>query len=91
MPDGYVENLDVSREAFDSKWWYDAGDVCRISPEGYLQVVGRTEGLINYNGFQVSPTELEVYLMSRPAVTDAAVGEGLNAARVTNCLGLMLC
>ncbi|EXJ61278.1 uncharacterized protein A1O5_11835 [Cladophialophora psammophila CBS 110553] len=83
MTAGYVDNPAANRTAFDRDGWYNTGDVCTISPEGHLQVVGRTKELIKYNGFQVSPTELEAYIISHPAVLDAAVGGVWDATKMT--------
>ena len=54
MVNGYVDNPEANQKAFDQDGWYNTGDVCTISPERYLQVVGRTKELIKYNGFQVT-------------------------------------
>ncbi|OAP62512.1 hypothetical protein AYL99_04717 [Fonsecaea erecta] len=83
MTAGYVDNPTANETAFDRDGWYNTGDVCTISSEGHLQVVGRTKELIKYNGFQVSPTELEAYIIAHPAVLDAAVGGVWDAAKMT--------
>lgn len=83
MTTGYLDNPDANRIAFDEDGWYNTGDVCTITPEGHLQVVGRTKELIKYNGFQVSPTELEAHIISHSAVLDAAVGGIWNAEKMT--------
>jgi 4-coumarate--CoA ligase len=83
MAAGYVDNPEANRAAFDEAGWYNTGDVCTISPEGHLQVVGRTKELIKYNGFQVSPTELEAHLISHPSILDAAVGGTWDPAKMT--------
>ncbi|KIW84585.1 hypothetical protein Z517_03835 [Fonsecaea pedrosoi CBS 271.37] len=83
MTAGYVDNPAANETAFDRDGWYNTGDVCTISPEGHLQVVGRTKELIKYNGFQVSPTELEAYMLSHPAVLDAAVGGVWDQTKMT--------
>ena len=80
---GYVDNPDANRAAFDKDGWYNTGDVCTISPEGHLQVVGRTKELIKFNGFQVSPTELEAYLISHPAVLDGAISGTWDREKMT--------
>jgi len=67
MTAGYLDNPDANQVAFDQNGWYNTGDVCTISLEGHLQVVGRTKELIKYNGFQVSPTEVEAHIFSHPA------------------------
>ena len=83
MTSGYVDNPDANRVAFDSEGWYNTGDMCTISAEGHLQIVGRTKELIKYNGFQVAPTELEAYLLSQPEVLDGAVGAIWDSTKMT--------
>ncbi|KIX00132.1 uncharacterized protein Z518_10269 [Rhinocladiella mackenziei CBS 650.93] len=80
---GYVDNPTANQVAFDGEGWYNTGDVCTISPEGHLQVVGRTKELIKYNGFQVSPTELEAYIFSHPDIEDSAVGGVYDRTKMT--------
>ena len=83
MTAGYLDNPDANRVAFDQDGWYNTGDVCELSPEAHLKVVGRTKELIKYNGFQVSPTELEAHILPHPAVADAAVGGVWDATKMT--------
>lgn len=83
MTSGYVDNPAANQAAFDKDGWYNTGDVCTISSEGHLQVVGRTKELIKYNGFQVSPMELEAYIVSHPAVADAAIGGVWDSEKMT--------
>jgi 4-coumarate--CoA ligase len=80
---GYVDNEEATRAAFRDGGWYNTGDVCTFSPEGYLTVVGRTKELIKVSGFQVSPTELEGYLNGHPAIQDVAVGPDIDRERMT--------
>lgn len=74
MTSGYIFNEAATKAAFKDDGWYNTGDVCTFTKEGWLQVVGRTKELIKYKGFQVSPTELEAYINSHPDVEEAAVG-----------------
>ncbi|KAJ9602402.1 hypothetical protein H2200_012944 [Cladophialophora chaetospira] len=83
MTAGYLDNPDANRVAFDEDGWYNTGDVCTLSSEGHLRVVGRTKELIKYNGFQVSPTELEAHIISHPSVADAAVNGNWDADKMT--------
>lgn len=80
---GYVLNESANKAAFPLPGWYNSGDVCTISKEGWLAVVGRTKELIKYKGFQVSPVELETYLNAHPCVADAAVGATFDSAQLT--------
>jgi 4-coumarate--CoA ligase len=70
---GYVDNPQATTKAFRDEDWYNTGDLCTIDSEGYLRVVGRTKELIKYNGFQVSPVDLEEYLNGHPAIAEASV------------------
>jgi acyl-coenzyme A synthetase/AMP-(fatty) acid ligase len=63
--------------------WYNTGDVCTISPQGVIAVVGRTKELIKYKGFQVSPAELEAYLNSHPHVVEGGVGPVFDESQLT--------
>lgn len=83
VTDGYVDNEEATSAAFREGGWYNTGDVCTISTEGFLTVVGRTKELIKSSGFQVAPTELEGYLNGHPAVADLAVGATVDRARMT--------
>jgi 4-coumarate--CoA ligase len=70
---GYIDNAEATKKAFKEAGWYNTGDLCTIDSQGYMSVVGRTKELIKYNGFQVSPADLESYLNSHPAVGEASV------------------
>ena len=72
---GYV-SVDTSsvKPLVDADGWYNTGDVCTISKEGFLSLVGRTKEIIKFKGFQVSPMELEALVAEHPLVADAAVG-----------------
>lgn len=80
---GYAFNPEANKSAFPRKGWYNTGDVCTISNNGVIAVVGRTKELIKYKGFQVSPTELEGYLNSHPSVVEAAVGPVWDESQLT--------
>ena len=44
-----------------------------IDDEGFVTIVDRLKELIKYKGFQVAPAELEAFLLTHPAIADAAV------------------
>jgi 4-coumarate--CoA ligase len=58
----------------DADGWYNTGDVCAISEEGFPSLVGRTRELIKFKGFQVSPMELAALVAEHPLVADTVVG-----------------
>ncbi|KAL0937140.1 4-coumarate-CoA ligase-like protein 3 [Colletotrichum truncatum] len=80
---GYIDNPEANRNAFPAEGWFNTGDICAISEDGIVSLVGRTKELIKYNSFQVSPNELEVYLLQHPAVSDGAVGPTWDKAKDT--------
>jgi oxalate---CoA ligase len=52
--------------------WFRTGDVGKLSPDGYLTLVGRVKELINRAGEKISPYEVEDVLLAHPAVAEAA-------------------
>jgi malonyl-CoA/methylmalonyl-CoA synthetase len=49
------------------------GDLGRLDPEGYLQIVGRSKDLVISGGFNVYPREVELLLDQVPGVLESAV------------------
>ena len=49
------------------------GDVCKITPDGYIKITDRAKDLIKSGGEWISSVELENTLMAHPAVAEAAV------------------
>ncbi|KAK2043431.1 AMP-binding enzyme [Colletotrichum somersetense] len=80
---GYAFDPDATRTAFPVDGWYNTGDVCRIDEHGRVWVVGRTKELIKYQGFQVSPIELEQIVNSHPNVREAGVGPLWDESQLT--------
>ncbi|KAJ9638082.1 hypothetical protein H2204_004393 [Knufia peltigerae] len=79
---GYLNNEKANTEAFPEEGWFNTGDVVSVSARGVFKLAGRTKELIKYNGFQVSPTELEQYISGHPAVADCAVTYTLDAYKI---------
>ena len=53
--------------------WMRTGDVCKITPDGYIKITDRAKDLIKSGGEWISSVELENALMAHPAVAEAAV------------------
>ncbi|WP_395680292.1 class I adenylate-forming enzyme family protein [Inquilinus sp.] len=53
--------------------WFPTGDLMRQDADGNLWFVSRKKEMIIRGGVNVSPVEVELVLMSHPAVRDAAV------------------
>ena len=71
---GYVSvESESAKPLADENGFYNTGDVCTISKEGFVSIVGRTKELIKFKGFQVSPMEMEALVQEHPLVADAGV------------------
>ncbi len=70
---GYLNNQSATEITIDPEGWLKTGDIAFIDPEGFVSIVDRLKELIKYKGFQVAPAELEAFLLTHPAIADAAV------------------
>lgn len=53
--------------------WMRTGDVCKITPEGYIRITDRAKDVIKSGGEWISSLDLENTLMGHPAVAEATV------------------
>ncbi|MCE2529007.1 MAG: long-chain fatty acid--CoA ligase [Acidimicrobiia bacterium] len=53
--------------------WLRTGDVCKITPEGYIRVTDRAKDVIKSGGEWISSIDLENLIMAHPKVAEAAV------------------
>jgi fatty-acyl-CoA synthase len=53
--------------------WLKTGDVVRVDPEGYIEIVDRAKDVIKSGGEWISSVELENALMAHHAVAEATV------------------
>jgi acyl-CoA synthetase (AMP-forming)/AMP-acid ligase II len=53
--------------------WLATGDLARVDADGFLQIAGRADDMLNVGGENVYPTEVERLLLAHPQVSDAAV------------------
>jgi long-chain acyl-CoA synthetase len=72
MMNGYLDAPDETNEVI-SDGWFKTGDLATVSPQGYVEIVGRTRERILRGGYSVFPQEVEAVLLSHPAVAEAAV------------------
>src|SRR5881628_721319 len=68
---GYHNGYDPDKLTEDG--WFRTGDVAKITPEGYIQIVDRTKDVIKSGGEWISSVELENAIMSHPKIMEAAV------------------
>jgi long-chain acyl-CoA synthetase len=72
MMDGYLDAAAETNEVI-SDGWFKTGDLAIVSPQGYVEIVGRKRERILRGGYSVFPQEVEAVLLSHPAVAEAAV------------------
>lgn len=53
--------------------WMRTGDVCTISPDGYVRITDRAKDVIKSGGEWISSLDLENTLMAHPSVAEAVV------------------
>ena len=68
--DGYANNPQANAQSF-TNGWFRTGDQGRLSPDGYLSLVGRLKEMINRGGEKIAPREIDEVLLQHPAVGEA--------------------
>jgi fatty-acyl-CoA synthase len=70
---GYWNRPEETAAAFVEGGWFRTGDVLRVAPDGWADVVDRVKDVIISGGENVYPAEVEAVLVQLDAVADAAV------------------
>jgi acyl-CoA synthetase (AMP-forming)/AMP-acid ligase II len=70
---GYFDDPVATAEAIDPDGWLHTGDLGVIDGNGRLKIIGRKKDMFIVGGFNAYPAEIEGFLMSHPAVAQAAV------------------
>ena len=70
---GYYRNPEANTSAFDAEGWFRTGDVARIDPDGYMEIVDRTKDVIKSGGEWISSIDLENEAVGHPEIAEAAV------------------
>ena len=69
-----VERYFKSKEtALNKNGWLDTGDVAKIHPDGYMEIVDRSKDVIKSGGEWISSIDLENAAVGHPAVAEACV------------------
>ena len=68
--EGYFNNED--RANFSGDGWFVTGDVCTMTPDGFMEIVDRTKDVIKSGGEWISSIALENIAIGHPAVREAA-------------------
>jgi HIP---CoA ligase len=70
---GYLDDPGATAEAIESDGWLHTGDLGNFTEAGRLRIVGRKKDMFIVGGFNAYPAEIEGFLLSHPAVAQAAV------------------
>src|SRR5262245_44263696 len=62
-----------SSATIDSAHWRHSGDLATMDAEGFVNIVGRIKDMISRGGENISPREIEEFLHTHPAVSQAQV------------------
>lgn len=70
---GYLDDPAATAETIDAEGWLHSGDLAEMDDDGACRVVGRLKDMIKTGGENVSPVEVEEFLVGHPDVDRAAV------------------
>lgn len=70
---GYLDDPEATREAFNSEGWLLTGDIGLLDENGNLKITDRKKEMFIVGGFNCYPAEIEKILMRHPALLQAAV------------------
>ena len=70
---GYWGDEAATAAAIDADGWMHSGDLAVMDEDGYVRIVGRIKDMIIRGGENIYPREVEEFLHTLPAVSDAEV------------------
>ncbi len=70
---GYWNNPEETKNMIDEKRWLHTGDLAVMDENGYVSIVGRIKDVIIRGGENISPKEIEDFLMEHELVSDVQV------------------
>ena len=72
---GYYNQPEETRRSTTEDGFLRTGDIARMEPNGHIRIVDRKKDMINVNGFNVFPNEIENVVSTCPGVVEcAAIG-----------------
>jgi fatty-acyl-CoA synthase len=69
---GYYKKADLTKETIKEGWLY-SGDLGKMDEEGYVYITGRVKEMFTVGGFNVSPPEIENYILKHPKISSVAI------------------
>jgi fatty-acyl-CoA synthase len=70
---GYWNNEEATRASIDDGGWMHSGDLATMDERGYVNIVGRIKDMIIRGGENIYPREVEEFLHTHAAVSEAQV------------------
>jgi acyl-CoA synthetase (AMP-forming)/AMP-acid ligase II len=86
---GYLDDPQLTAASFDSGY-FKTGDLARLRPDGFVELVGRAKEIVSRGGTKIAPLEIDHLLAEHPdvaaalcaGVPDERLGEVLHAVVV---------
>ncbi|XP_070502888.1 luciferin 4-monooxygenase-like [Chironomus tepperi] len=69
---GYIDDPEKTAEAFDDEW-FKTGDIGYFDNNGNLFILDRKKEMLKYNGYQVTPSEIEEIINNIKGVLSSCV------------------
>jgi len=70
---GYYKNQEATNLAIDEHHWLHTGDLGTMDNENYCKITGRIKDIVIRGGESIYPREVEEFLYTHPAISDAQV------------------
>ncbi|MBT3169947.1 MAG: AMP-binding protein [Rhodospirillaceae bacterium] len=70
---GYYNKPEETAAAIDKEGWMHTGDTALIRPDGHIRFIGRFKDMLKVGGENVSPAEVEAYLLELPEIDQVAI------------------
>lgn len=70
---GYWKSPELNAETFTEDGWYRSGDIGRLDADGCFTFVTRHSDMIKTSGINVSPAEVEAFILTHPEVAEVVV------------------
>lgn len=70
---GYWDNPTATSDMIDKNKWLHTGDIGEMDEEGYIKITGRIKDTIIRRGENISPREIEEFLIAHKAISDVYV------------------
>jgi len=70
---GYWADEEQTAESINAEGWMHTGDLATIDTEGYCNITGRVKDMICRGGENIYPREIEEFLYTHPAISQAQV------------------